>query len=625
MKASGSLRSWRWLRLLFEQQREALLALGALLVFALMLTLVQYARLDQRLREDLQVQADMVADTASAALLFDNAGDAAEILSAFKSSDAVDQAVLLDTANGVLASYARPPRPRHRLDTLAGQVQVVAPVRAKQDTVGRLVVRASRLGVWLDLLNFVGTALGMLFAALGLAWLASHRLRADVREAERRTRYLAHHDALTDLPNRETLRLALASAAAEAAQNGTPAALLFIDLDNFKQINDNHGHAAGDRVLQAVAQRLRGLLRPDDLVARLAGDEFAMLLAAPVDEALARDVASRVVQLLPQLVDEEGDWLRVHVSVGLALLPAHALDPDEAMQCADAAMYQAKRLGKDGYQLYSLELGESLRARLGLEQDLREALAARQLSLAYQPIFDREGRLVSMEALARWRHARCGWVSPAEFIPLAEASGLIVELGLNAIERLAADLRDWHSQGLVCPPVALNLSSRQCRRPRDRERLLEALARHGLGPQTVEFELTESSVFEDLDQPDSMVALLQSQGYALAIDDFGTGYSSLAYLRRMRCRKLKIDRLFIHGLANSTEGHMLVESVIRVAQAMQMLVVAEGVEERADWQCLVDMGCDLFQGFGLSRPLAPVQLAGLLHSQQQGQRTLIEA
>jgi|GEM_PF-774273 len=608
----------------FYRQRDAMLAIGALLTFALLLTLAQYLALAERFQEDLQTQVNLVARTASAAMVFDNRDDAAEILSAFDDAPEVVTAVLFRPDGSTLSGYQRVRLERGWLERMAGQQEVVAAVQANQTSVGRLVVQARRDGIWIDLLRFVGVASGMLVAALGLAWLAAHRLRADVREAQRRTRYLALNDALTDLPNREAFRLALERAVQRGPRHGQGLALLVIDLDNFKQINDNDGHACGDLVLQTVAQRLRSLARSGDTVARLASDEFAMLMEAPVDEEQARRMAGQVLALLPQPVGDRDNWLRVSASVGVALVPRDAGNATEAMQCADAAMVHAKRQGKDGYQLYSPEFGEGERARLRLEQDLREALQAGTLELAYQPLFDAQGRLLSFEGLSRWQHAQRGWVSPAEFIPVAEASGLIVELGLHALRVLRRDLDAMHAAGLNCPPVAINLSSRQCRRAQQRERFLGLLGELGLGPASLEFELTESSVFEDLDKPDSIVLALQSQGYVLAIDDFGTGYSSLAYLRRMRCRKLKIDRLFVNGLAGSPDGRMLVESIIRVAHSMHMLVVAEGVEMEADRDCLVQMGCDQFQGFGLSRPLNPAQLHELLRRHAQGELVRVQ-
>jgi len=597
---------------------EVLLAAAALLLFLLLLGLAQYAQLESRFRESLQIQARIVADNAAATVVFDAGGEADEILGALRSVPAIEQARLFALGDRLLAEYRDERSQRHPLHAWAGEFAFSVTVSVKQEPVGRLLVRASRVGVWEDLLRFVGSAAVMLLAALLLAWLLTRRLRASVREAERRTLHLAHHDPLTGLPNRESFRVALEQAAARCGER--PAALLFIDLDNFKQINDSHGHLAGDRVLRRVAALLRAQCRSGDRAARLAGDEFALLLAAPVDEQLAAAVAARLVSELPR---PEGAELPVHVSVGVALLPAHAQQASDAMRAADAAMYQAKRIGKDGYQLFSAELGEALRERIALEQELRDALAERQLQLAYQPLFDAHGRICGLEALARWPHPRRGAVSPGEFIPIAESTGLIVELSLNSLEVLAADLQRWRDAGLQPPPVALNLSSRQCRQPLHREQLLAALERLDLGPAQLEFELTEGTLFEDLDAPDSLVVQLQQRGYALAIDDFGTGYSSLAYLRRLRCQKLKIDRLFIHGVARSADARLLVASVIRLSHALGMRVVAEGVERASDWECLRELDCDLYQGFGLSLPLPPAQLQVLLAAQQAGARAAI--
>ncbi|MBH9579301.1 putative bifunctional diguanylate cyclase/phosphodiesterase [Inhella proteolytica] len=596
------------------------LALALLLVFLAVLGVVQHAQLDQRFQTDLEVQARIVADNAAATVVFETAAEARDILGALRASPAIVEAELRVGAQRRLALYQRADEgPPTLLERWAGETELAVPVRAQRDTVGQLRVRASRAGIWADLLRFVGTATAMLAAALLLAWLASWGLRREVRRAERRTEYLAHYDTLTDLPNRETFRAALEQAAEHSAAQ--PVAVLVINVDNFKQINENHGHAVGDRLLCELAQRLRGLLRPQDLAARLGGDEFALLLAAPIDEAAARNLAAQLVALLPVPV---GELLPTHVSVGVVLLPQHARDASAALRCADAALVQAKRQGKDGFQLYSAELGAAQDARLRLEQDLRAALGSGQLRLVYQPLFDAEGRVQSLEALARWQHPQRGAVAPAEFVTVAESSGLIVELGLHTLGLLAQDLQGWRAQGLEAPPVAINLSSRQCRQPQQRQRLLDTLQRLGLGPQQLEFELTEGTLFEDLEAPDSMVALLQQRGYALAIDDFGTGYSSLSYLRRLRCRKLKIDRLFVHGVARSSEARLLIEAIIRVSQGLAMQVVAEGVEAATDWHCLRELGCDLYQGFGLARPLEAPQALALLQAQAAGARTLIK-
>jgi diguanylate cyclase len=591
-----------------ERWRELAIALAALLAFALVLSLLQYLRLQERQLKDLGTQASIVAQTVSAALVFDSRDDAGESLGALRQNPAIVHARLTRLDGTVFTQYARAGTEASRLDDLAGSIRVEVAVHADGRRVGSLAVQASRLPMWTDLAQFLGGTLATLAATAGLAWALSKRLRAQIKEVERRTRYLARFDALTDLPNREHMRALLE----RVLQQKEGATLLILDLDDFKQINDQHHHATGDAVLQAVGQRLRLLCRPGDQVARLSADEFALLLPRLNGDALRAHVA-QLQHALTQPLQHDGQWLPLHVSVGAVTLPDHAQDASEALRCADAAMRHAKQLGKDGFQLFTPQIGEALRQRLALERDLRAALSSDdQLVLAYQPQYDAQRRIHGFEALARWKHPQRGWVSPAEFIPVAESSGLIVDLGLATLALLRRDLDAWKAAGVVCPLVALNLSWEQCRKPQHRERFLQQLRLLQLTPGEIEFELTESAGFEDIDKPDSFVFTLQGLGYGLAIDDFGTGYSSLAYLRRIRCRKLKIDRLFVHGMSASPDARTLVESMVHVAHAMHMLVVAEGVELPADEAALIEMGCDLLQGFGFCKPVLPDAVPGLL-------------
>ncbi|MDR7336025.1 EAL domain-containing protein [Roseateles asaccharophilus] len=588
-----------------ERRREFVVALATLLVFAVVLSLLQYGRLRDRQLQDLHTQTSIVAQTVSAALVFESRGDAGESLAALAQSPAVLSARLLNSAGNEFTRYARADP---AASELAGTVEVQVPVLANGRHVGALVVQASRLPMWADLAQFLVATFGTLLVTAVLAWLFSKRLRAQIKEVERRTRYLARFDALTDLPNREHMRALLE----RTLHQRDRATLMILDLDNFKQINDQYGHAAGDAVLQATAQRLRELCRPGDQIARLSADEFALLLSPGLLDKPLREHVQRLQAGLTQPCLHDGQWLRVHLSAGAVSLPDHAGTASDAMRSADAAMRHAKRLGVDSFQQFTTEIGEALHSRLALENDIRTALAEEQFSLHYQPQYDAQRRVQGFEALARWRHPTRGWVSPAEFIPVAESSGLIVELGLATLALLRRDLDGWRVRGINCPTVAINLSWEQCRKPQHRERFLQQLRSLRLEPQDVEFELTESADFEDIDTPDSFIFTLQGLGYGLAIDDFGTGYSSLAYLRRMRCRKLKIDRLFVHGLSANADSHMLVESVVRVAHAMRMVVVAEGVELPADEAALVTMGCDLMQGFGFCRPVPPEEVAQLL-------------
>ena len=604
-----------------HRRNDMLIAALAMLIVGLALTVLEYFEHDRRQHAELHTQAELIARTASAAVVFDSTNDARDILSAFDRSPEVRDARLVLAAGNELAHYERAEPRNGWLDRHGGSTEVAADVLANGRVVAQLSVRAGRGDLWRNMLATSGSRFAVMVIALAFASLASRRLQAKVRATEARMRYLAQHDPLTGLVNRAAFAAELEHTL-EGLGAGRGAALLCLDVDNFKQVNDTHGHAGGDVVLQTMAQRLQQVLRNGDVVARLGGDEFAVLLRAPVGEDAALRVASTIVKNLSRRIDVHGAALQVSVSVGIALLPDDATAPAEAMQCADTALYHAKRNGKDSFARFSKMIGEAQRRRLTLEQDLRAGIVAGQIVLAYQPIFDAAGKLMSFEGLARWEHPQRGWVTPGEFIPVAEESGLIVELGLACLERLRRDLDTWRERGLVPPPVALNLSSRQFRRDTHRQRFLEQLKALRLGPGQVEFELTESSVFEDLDSPASILPQLRAMGYTLAIDDFGTGYSSLAYLRRLKCRKLKIDRVFVSGISRTDDAAMLVESIVRVAHAMDMQVVGEGVESASDQVKLLKLGCDLFQGFGLARPLMSTSVEVLLATHHERRITL---
>jgi diguanylate cyclase (GGDEF)-like protein len=595
-----------WLTL--RRRSDTVLACAAMGIVVLLLGLFEFLQLDLRQRDGLRTQAALVGRTAAAALLFEDAAEARTLLNAFEAAPAVASAQLLNRGGRALAQFRRglPPSwlERHG-GCIATEIEVLG---NDGEVVGRLQVQAWRAPTWRALGTVMAAAVLIMALALAVVALASRRQRAQLRAADARTRYLAHHDVLTGLANRESF----ASALAQTAASGAPAVLMCVDVDDFKLVNDSRGHAAGDAVLRAVAQRLQSLVRTQDVVGRLGGDEFALLLRAPVDGHTTEAMAQRIVDELPRRIDFEGAALKVGVSLGLVCLPDDATTAEGAMACADMAMYQAKRAGKGVWSRYTAALGEAQRERLALVQALRAALAREEFELAYQPVFDAQGRLMSLEGLARWHSPARGHVPPTQFVPVLEEAGLVAELGLVLLKRLRLDLDAWTEQGLRCPPVALNLSSQQCRQEAQRERFLQQLMVLRLTPSEVEFELTETTVFEDFDSPGSIVRALQAGGFRLAIDDFGTGYSSLAYLLRLRCAKLKVDRIFVDGVARRDDAALLVETMVRVAHAMGMRVVAEGVETEEDLHKLQALGCDLYQGFLLAHPLPPQRVAALL-------------
>ena len=423
-------------------------------------------------------------------------------------------------------------------------------------------------------------------------------VRRERRGVERRLAYLAYHDALTDLPNRTLLHDRLEQAARIAAREGTPLALLVLDLNNFKEINDTLGHHAGDRVLQCVASRARATLREADTVARLGGDEFAVVLPlTDIDGAVlaAQKVLHEIEQ--PCVIDHLS--LSVHASLGIACFPEHGLSAETLLQRADVAMYAAKGDGV-GIAVYAPDRDHHTHRRLTLISELRRALDQRQLFLEYQPMLHlRSNVVVGVEALVRWNHPQQGRVLPGDFIGLAEQTGLINPLTTIV---LATAIEEWsHLPPGPRPSVSVNLSPRNLQDPDLPQRISDMLAVHDAPPASLSLEITENILMSDPAKSMDCLKRLSGMGVRLVIDDFGTGYSSLSYLRRLPVNELKIDRSFVAGLG-SREDEVIVRSTIDLAHNLGMTVVAEGVESEAARTRLRAMGCDAAQGVFISAP-----------------------
>jgi diguanylate cyclase (GGDEF)-like protein/PAS domain S-box-containing protein len=441
---------------------------------------------------------------------------------------------------------------------------------------------------------------------------ASKRAAAALKESEEQFRILAQYDVLTELPNRSLFYDRLAHGIAQAKRHGWILAVLFIDVDRFKYVNDTFGHAAGDKLLKRVSERLKACVRDEDTVGRLGGDEFAVVLGFLNAAEDAAVVAKKIIQQLNRPFDLEGAELYVTASIGITLYPADSTERDELLRNADVAMYRAKDLGRNNYQFYTPDLNRRTREMLSLESELRHALDREEFVLHYQPKVRLADRTIAgVEALLRWRHPERGLVAPADFMPLLEETGLIVEAGRWILRSVCRQLNDWRAAAVPVVPIAVNLSARQFLAPELGENIARALSEHGTAAELVEIEVTESSVMTNTEDVVLTLERLDSMGLKIAIDDFGTGYSSLTWLKRFPIRALKIDRSFIRDIIVDRDDDAIAQAVISMAHSLKLAVVAEGVETQAQLERLMQYGCDEAQGYLFSRPL-PADECGLL-------------
>ncbi len=459
-----------------------------------------------------------------------------------------------------------------------------------------------------------GRALWTLVSAAALVdadgrYVGTLAMVVDITErigAEEALRHQALHDALTDLPNRTLLQDRLAQALRSAQRDGHPLALLLLDIDRFKEVNDTFGHAAGDRLLRQVGRRLRRVVRAADTVARLGGDEFAVLLPA-TDTGGATTAAEKIRRALEQPVGRGGYRVSAEASIGIALYPAHGAEAATLLQHADVAMYAAKRTG-EGWAVYNPAHDRSSPDRLALLTDLRGAIAGGELALHYQPKVElATGRVRRVEALVRWQHPRRGLLPPAQFIPLAEQSGLMGPLTLWVLGEALRQCARWRQAGLALG-VNVNLSMANLHDPALPEAIAGLLQAHGVAPADLRLEVTESAMAADMTRTIATLECLATLGVHIAVDDYGTGYSSLAYLKRLPVDELKIDKGFVRHLATDETDATIVRSTIGLGHNLGLRVVAEGVEDHATLELLRVMGADAVQGYYVSRPLPPDDL-----------------
>jgi len=435
------------------------------------------------------------------------------------------------------------------------------------------------------------------------------------KEAEARIRYLATHDGLTDLPNRNLMQDRIAQAIGHARRGGRQIALMYLDLDRFKVINDGFGHPFGDAVIRSVADKLKSLVRESDALARHSGDEFLILLADLRKSADVYIVAQKILDALAQPVSLEGREVFVSASIGISTFPDDAADADALIANANAAMFRAKDLGRNTCQFFTREMSAEVLRRVSLENNLRLAIAQKQLHLAYQPKVDlATGSIAGCEALLRWTHPELGAVSPAQFIPVAEESGLIVPIGDWVLRTACVQCKAWADAGLPPITMSVNLSARQFLQQDVVAWVLQALEQTGLAPKQLELELTESLIAQDAEKVVATVNQLKAHGVRFSIDDFGTGYSSLSYLKRFRVDTLKIDQSFVRHMRKEHDDAAIVLAVISLAHSLGLKVIAEGVETSEDCGFLRQHGCDEMQGYYFSKPLPVEEFAQLLAS-----------
>jgi len=528
-----------------------------------------------------------------------------------------------------IAFHLRRPRSRvHRYRAAAGVVMGIAIVgmhytgmAAAQFSLGSICGAASG-GVstgWLALLVIIVTmailAIALIISVLDMRLESrTSKLAVSLAEANEELTYLALHDNLTKLPNRALLEGRLRQAIGHADREKRLFALMFLDLDGFKAVNDAYGHSVGDLLLVEAAKRIEMRIRMQDTISRVGGDEFVFLgdVGEPEDAAA---LAEKLLVLIREPFQIDGHELRMSVSIGIALYPGNGTNQRELLTNADAAMYHAKSLGRDSFRFFESSMNSHVQAHLELTQDLRRAMDRHELILYYQPKFEApNGPAIGVEALLRWEHPTRGLMLPDDFISLAEKTGMIVPIGEWVLDEACRQMREWHDSGRQHWTMAVNLSAVQFGHPALIQMVQATLERHQLAPHCLTLEITESTAMRDADTSVVILQRLYEMGVRIAIDDFGTGYSSLLYLKRLPASELKIDRGFVRNLEHDSEDRAIVSAIVALGQTLDLKIVAEGVETLAQQEFLTDMGCDSLQGFLFGKPMPPMEfLAALVH------------
>ncbi len=489
--------------------------------------------------------------------------------------------------------------PQDREAVMQALAQASADVRnGRFDIEHRVLGRVDGVERWLQVRGrYFFDAAGSPVRCVGTALDISER-----KHTEECIRQTALHDALTGLPNRGWLFESTRHLFGRARRAALCAGVLFIDLDRFKLINDNHGHETGDKILQEVARRLSACVREEDLVVRLGGDEFLVLLPEIEHASAAEEVARHILESIRQPYSIDGLEFALSLSVGISIFPRDGMDLDTLVNHADAAMYHAKQTGRDNVQYYSRELAARSQLQARVEKQLQSALSRQMFSLHYQPVIDlQSGRVVAVEALVRWPHADIG---PDQFVPIAESTGHIGRLGAWVIGEVCRQHQSWRERGFPVIPVAVNVSAVQLRQQDFVRQFSQWLADSAVDPMELHLEVTETALMEHLDRATEVLERLRALGVQIALDDFGTGYSSLNYLSRLPINKIKVDKSFVQRLQYDNASRAIIEAVIALGHALKLEVVAEGIESASVLRHLREMGCTQAQGFHICRPVS---------------------
>ncbi|CAN7283077.1 EAL domain-containing protein [Trinickia sp. LjRoot230] len=608
-----------------EMARIKMLRVGvALLVASLVLLVYQAATLRASLTDDANMLAEMIADNSAASVMFNDKTAAGEVLHSLTNVPYVESATIYTTTGAMVASYLKAGLDdAERADSSLANARVKtgpwslrdvvaeSAIEVKGKSVGTVVLVAATGAMLAQLMHYAGFLAAASLAAIWLAFAVTSRMGARVAQAEKELEYLAATDPLTGLPNRREFYDELDRRLHRPHHADSRMALVLVDLDDFKTVNDTLGHGAGDELLKRVASALRQAVRTTDVVSRIGGDEFAVLIEIREEKAEARLAAERIARTLARPFNLPRASVVASASVGVSVFPDDATDVASLVSSADIALYAAKSRGKHTAVEFHPSMTIAARRRARLEAELRKAIDADVLDLVYQPQFDcRTGAIIGAEALLRWVHPADGAVSPAEFIPIAEDSDLIVTLGQWVLRRACRDAARWNEHSGSGIYVAVNVSACQLRKSEFDRDVQSVLEQSGLSSHLLELELTESQLMANMSTGVESMLRLRALGVRLALDDFGTGYSSLSYLQSFPVNSLKIDRSFIHPLPHS--GQPIVTAIISMAHSFGIAVVAEGVEEPTQLAWLSDAGCDIVQGFLTGRPMSFDQLMHLL-------------